>query len=425
VALADDPAFTLVTAARSGRAGNGASAAAAVSAGGRSVVFRSEANDLVAGARSGTAAVYVRDLAMGRTRLVGVVWAGGLDHLAHDDAPAISGDGRVVAFRSVSGGVDDGMERQGIFAREGAGPLAQVDLGIGGAAPDGMSAAPALSRDGRFVAFHTWAGNLVAGDDNRRPDVFVHDRKSGATRLASARPDGRPGQGASVRPWLSADGRFVAFESDAPDLVGGDDNGRVDVFVRDLAAGVTERVSVASSGREGTRDSHDAVISADGRYVAFASSAPELSPSAAAWASAIYVRDRAWGVTELVTVPLDGGAWRDSADHPALSPDGCCVAFRSTSRLLAPGKTDDEPEIFVYDRRARAIRRHRPVQADDTFATPPELARGALADGSQVLAFTTGRALVAGDRNTVADVYALVERVAEGEVFLPWVVRGE
>lgn len=417
------PRWDLVSADPAGAGANGASRDAAVSADGRTVVFRSEANDLVPGAGAGAAAVYTRDLATRGTRLAGVVWAGNLTHLALHDAPAVSGDGRVVAFRSVSGAAPAGEERLGIFVWEAGGPPSQVDLGPGGAPPDGLSSAPSLSHDGRLVAFHSWATNLVPGDDNGRPDVFVHDRQAGTTRLVSRGVGGRPARGTSMRPWLAGGGGVVVWESDAPDVVPGDGNGRVDVFATDLDTGVVERVSVATRGGAASRDSHSASVSADGRFVAFASDAGELSPSAVAGAPAVYLRDRRSGTTTLVPVPFDGGVWNGSADQPAVAPDGCCVAFRSTSRHLVPGKADDEPEIFVFERRTGVLTRHRPVRADDAYHTPVSLGRGALAAGARVIALTTGRALAPVDRNTVEDVYALVVRDLDRRVWLPMAGR--
>lgn len=418
------PRWDLVSANPAGAAANGASGDAAISADGRVVVFRSEANDLVPGADAGAAGVYARDLAAGSTRLAGVVWAGNQSHLALHDAPAVSGDGRVVAFRSVSGAAAGGGERLGLFVWDGGGPARQVDLAPGGAPPDGLSSAPSLSHDGRLVAFHGWATNLVPGDDNRRPDVFVHDRTTGATRLISRGTGGRPARGTSMRPWLAAGGGVVVWESDAPDLVPGDDNGRVDVFAMDLATGTIELVSVATRGGRTTRDSHSASVSADGRFVAFASDAGELSPSAVAGAPAVYLRDRLRGITTLVPAPFDGSAWDGDADRPALSPDGCCVAFRSTSRSLVPGKTDDEAEVFVFERRAGTLARHRPVRLDDPYHTPVSLGRGALAAGGRVVALATGRALAPVDRNTVDDVYALVVRDMDRQAWLPAAWQG-
>src|SRR5438132_6140403 len=140
----------------------------------------------------------------------------------------------------------------------------------------------ALSADGRFVAFDSAATDLVAGDTNLVSDVFVHDRQTGTTERVSVASDGAQGNGSSgllsfaFSPALSADGRFVAFVSFATNLVAGDTNGATDVFVHDRQTGTTERVSVASDGTQGNAASTGAALSADGRFVAFHSTATNL-----------------------------------------------------------------------------------------------------------------------------------------------------
>src|SRR5438132_49617 len=130
----------------------------------------------------------------------------------------------------------------------GAQTTVRVSVASDGTEGNAASAGAALSADGRFVAFHSAGTNLVAGDTNATTDVFVHDRQTGITERVSVASDGTQGNKASSYPALSADGRFVAFDSDATNLVAGDTNGATDVFVHDRQTGTTERVSVASGG---------------------------------------------------------------------------------------------------------------------------------------------------------------------------------
>src|SRR5439155_614398 len=141
---------------------------------------------------------------------------------------------------------------------------------------NGDSTDVALSADGRFVAFTSAAPDLVAGDTNGGKDVFVGERQTGGTERVSVDSAGNQGNGESIDVALSADGRFVAFTSVAPDLVTGDTNGAMDVFVHDRQTGTTERVSVDSAGSQANGDSTDVALSADGRFVAFTSAAPDL-----------------------------------------------------------------------------------------------------------------------------------------------------
>src|SRR5262249_51732122 len=150
-----------------------------------------------------------------------------------------------------------------------------VSVDATGMVGDGTSSAGALSADGRFVAFESFATNLVAGDKNGRCDVFVRDRSTGQTERVSVDSSGAEGNGSSgydgvdFAAAITPDGRFVAFASFATNLVAGDTNGRVDLFVHDRTTGVTERVSVNSSGAEANGDSTLPSISADGRFVSW------------------------------------------------------------------------------------------------------------------------------------------------------------
>src|SRR5262249_8318353 len=136
---------------------------------------------------------------------------------------------------------------------------------------------PAMSADGQIVAFRSDANNLVPGDTNSTSDVFVRDRTAGTTERVSVDSSGAQGDAGSAYPAISSNGLVVAFASGANNLVPGDKNHCDDVFVHDRATGLTERVSVDSSGIEGDADSSIAVsISADGMVVAFESDADNL-----------------------------------------------------------------------------------------------------------------------------------------------------
>ena len=149
-----------------------------------------------------------------------------------------------------------------------------------------------LSAEGRLVAFESYASNLVPGDTNGRLDVFVHDRQTRLTERVSVDSAGIQGNGSSRQPSISADGRFMAFTSDATNLVPGDTNGRTDVFVHDRQTGTTERVSVDSAGNQGNAGSSGVGISGDGRFVAFTSSATNLVPGDTNSVADVFVRVR-------------------------------------------------------------------------------------------------------------------------------------
>jgi Tol biopolymer transport system component len=152
----------------------------------------------------------------------------------------------------------------------------RVSVATGSRQSSGEAWLSALSADGRYVAFESDAPDLVPGDTNAAADVFVHDRQTGGTALVSVSTGGAEGDADSMEPSLSADGRFVAFSSYAHDLVADDRNGVSDIFVRDRQTAVTTRVSVATGGVEAKGHSFSPSMSADGRHVSFWSAASNL-----------------------------------------------------------------------------------------------------------------------------------------------------
>jgi len=166
-----------------------------------------------------------------------------------------------------------------------------------------------ISADGRYVAFDSHATNLVPGDTNASSDVFVHDNLTGTTRRVSVDSNGTQANGISSYVVISADGHFVAFASAATNLVPGDTNGNWDVFEHDMVNGTTTRVSVSSSGAQafgGDSGVYGLSISADGRYVAFQSSALNLASPDFNGSDDVFVHDRVSGITTRVSVASNG-----------------------------------------------------------------------------------------------------------------------
>ncbi|MGH2537869.1 MAG: TolB family protein, partial [Candidatus Promineifilaceae bacterium] len=181
---------------------------------------------------------------------------------------------------------------------------------------------PSISADGRYVAFYSDAWNLVGGDTNGTWDVFVHDRDTGQTSRVSVASDGAQGDNHSGAPSISADGRYVAFNSVASNLVGGDTNGAYDIFVHDRDTGQTSRVSIASDGAQGNESSGVPAISADGRYVAFYSEASNLVGGDTNGYLDVFVHDRDTGQTSRASVASDGAQANGASYFPAISADG-------------------------------------------------------------------------------------------------------
>ncbi len=277
----------------------------------------------------------------------------------------------------------------------------RVSVSSSGGQASGPSAGAAISADGRFVAFQSEAEDLVPDDRNRVTDVFVHQRASGATVRVSVDSRGRESDEASGHPAISADGRYTAFESAATNLVPKDKNEVPDVFVYDWDTRKTERVSLGAKGAEANDSSTAPSISSDGRYVAFQSVATNLVPGAPRlWQ--IYVRDRIDGETERVSVNDDGKPANNDCESPSISGDARWVAFVCNAWNLASGVRGTAKQVYLHDRRT-----HRTVlvskaadgQAGNWMSWKPKAA------GDGVVAFETyATNLVAHDANDTSDV---------------------
>ena len=244
----------------------------------------------------------------------------------------------------------DTNSAEDVFVRDRAsGTTRRVSVDSAGNEGDGDSYDPVLSADGRFVVFYSDATNLVAADTNGVADVFLHDCLTGVTTRLSVDSAGNQGNGASLYPWISADGRTVTFHSSADNLVPLDTNQVSDVFVRDLVAGTTVRVSVDSAGAQGNGDSSYSSLSADGRYVAFESLATNLVPSDTNNRKDIFVRDLVGGTTRRVSVHSSGAQSNGASTYGAISGDGRSVGFESLASNLVTGDTNGFVDSFVHD----------------------------------------------------------------------------
>ena len=211
---------------------------------------------------------------------------------------------------------------------------------------NGGSAAPSISAGGRYVAFGSIASDLVTNDTNNTDDVFVRDRHAGTTERVSISSAERQATGYSYSGSISADGRFVAFDSTADDLVAADINRQRDIFLRDRQQGTTSRVSVTSTEDEGENHSFSPSISADGRYVAFVSYASDLVADDTDRID-VFLRDRQLGTTSRLSLSSAGGQANGDSLHPSISSDGRYVAFASQASDLQAHDTNRKMDIFV------------------------------------------------------------------------------
>jgi len=408
--------------------GMSVSAISLVSADGRFVAFESDATNLVAGDTNGKRDIFVHDRQTGATTRVSVASNGAqADGTSYD--PYISANGRYVAFHSdatnLVAGDTNGVSDAFVHDRQ-TGTTERVSVATGGAEGNGLSIEPSLSADGRYVAFMSAATNLVAGDTNGKRDIFVRDRQTGTTTRVSVSTGGAQANGTPLRPAISADGRYVAFDSDAANLVAGDSNGAYDIFVHDRQTGTTERVSVATGGAQANGGSTQPSISADGRYVVFYTSADNMVPGDSNGQWDVILRDRQTSTTELISVGLNGQPGNGLSSAPSISADGRYVAFFSSASDLVAGDTNNTQDIFVRDRQAGTTERVS-VAGDGAQANGWSSYPSISADGRFVVFGSDATNLVAGDSNGKRDIF-VHERGQKvihivGVLFLPHVTK--
>lgn len=264
-----------------------------------------------------------------------------------------------------------------------------------------------MSDDGRFVVFQSDASNLVFDDFNGWRDVFIRDRELGTTSRVSVSISDGDGNGPSDTPAISADGRYVVFRSAAGNLVVDDLNFQWDIFRRDLQSGITERVSVNPDLGDSNDDSSNPVINADGRYVAFVSQAWNLVPGGSNRFSNIFARDMDLGATELVSVAWDGGGVEANDWGPAISGDGRTVAFVSTASNIVPDDFNDVLDVFVRDL-DQAVTIRASVDEFGSDADQRSRTPSLNFDGSHVAFQSSATDLVPDDTNGMDDIFVRV-----------------
>jgi len=266
---------------------------------------------------------------------------------------ATSSNGRFIAFESAAANLAPGGDTNAhvdVFVRDRWNHRTRcVSVNRAGHPGNAGSENPWMSADGRWIVFASNSSNLVSGDTNGMWDVFVRDLSAGVTERASLGPLAQQADGPSRYPSISADGRFVAFESYATNLAAGDSNSVPDVFVRDRWAGTTERASVDSAGAQSDLESSSPAISADGRFVAFASQATNLVAGDTNAAIDVFVRDRLTGTTERVSVSVAGAEAAAQSNGPSISSDGRVIGFASQAGNLVPGDANGTWDVFVRD----------------------------------------------------------------------------
>ena len=318
------------------------------------MAFESRASNLVPEDTNGNMDIFVRDRQNGTTERVSVA-SDGTQADGSSYSTSISGDGRYVAFISYADNLVPGdLYETHVYVHDRqSGITERVSVATNGDPANfgvGGLCPPAISADGRFVVFHSLSNNLVPDDTNNLHDVFVHDRMNGTTERVSVATNGTQANDDSFYFSISADGRFVVFTTGATNLFSGYNNGADQVLVRDRLNGTTERVSVSNDGTQGNSSSNFPFISADGHYVVFSSRASNLAPGDHLGTAEIYFRDLQNGTTERVSLADDEGIAYADSGSPSVSEGGRFVAFSSGSTYLVSGDTNGFDDYFIRDR---------------------------------------------------------------------------
>jgi Tol biopolymer transport system component len=288
-------------------------------------------------------------------------------------------------------------------------------VGTEGEQGDGDSWYNWISYDGRFVSFHSAASTFAGNDTNGLDDAFVYDGLTGSLRCVSVDPFGAVGNGRSQRVRVSGDGQFVAFHSQATNLVESDANGvRSDIFVCELSTGQLTLVSVSSEGEQGNHYSEYPSISADGRYVAFISRATNLIPDDTNGPVVdVFVHDRQTGQTVCASVDSGGVQGNANSFYPMISGNGQFVVFMSQASNLVPNDTSSGDDIFVHDLDTQQTFRVNVdsfgAQAQGPDPNTPDSSNSFYPtidhDGQRVVFISNAINLVSGDTNGADDIF--------------------
>ena len=392
------------------------SAAASISADGRYITFTSDFA-FVAQDINGVSDVYIHDTVNNTTELVSFNNTNTNAGNSISFQPEISANGEIVAFTSYSTDLTSitsmsNLNSQ-VYVRNLENDTTELISfnSLNTNYSNDSSIRPVVSADGRYIAFSSFASDIVVGDTNNISDVFIRDRMTDTTDLVSFNQfNNGPGNLDSVFPSISANGRLVAFQSDASDLIPSDLNSTADVFVRDLETDTTELISISVAGiGPGTSFSFSPSISADGRYIAFASEAVDLVfLDTNGSVPDIFLRDRQTNITRLISLDTGGGGSNNASSNPMISDDGRFISFTSQATDLVTllfGDGNGERDIFTHDTQTGITYISSVIPSSFTTANNASLFPAIDANGGAIAYQSLASDLITGDTNGVLDVF--------------------
>ncbi len=398
-----------------------------ISADGRFVVFRSFANNLVANDTNNQIDLFQTELATGITKRINVTTSGA-QVTGTFNGYAVSANGRYVVFSTNAPGLVNGDTDTffDIFVRDTvANTTARITNGINNSVVDGSSIVPSISSDGRYVAYESAATNLVAGDANGVRDIFVYDRNTAITSLLSVSSAGAQSNARSFNAVISGDGSTVAFYSEGSNLVANDTNNFGDVFVRNIAAQTTQIVSVSTSGTQGdnTSGADDISLSNNGKLIVFDSNATNLVAGDTNARLDVFVHDitiSSAPTTTRVSVSTTGGEGNGLSFLDVITPDGKYVVFDSNATNLVSGDTNSTFDVFLYNRLTATTTRVS-LGAGNSEGNGESSFADISADGSRLVFASFASNLIANDTNLSIDIF--LRQLTETDVSLTGVLN--
>ncbi len=376
--------------------------AAAISSDERFVVFSSDASNLVAGDRNDAADVFLRDRWFNQTTRISVDNSGAPGN-ADSTQPVISASGRFIAFSSKATN----------FVAGEANTVADIFIydtqtkqvrGINPLDSNGDSVNPSISADGRWIVFESLASNLVAGDTNNASDIFAFDSQSNQLTRISVNDAGVEGDGHSFHPMIAANGHAVVFESEASNLIAGDTNVTSDIFLHDLTTHTTQRVS--QSTLQTDRGSYHPSIDAEGKLVVFESDATTLVENDSNAVSDIFIKDMTTGQVQRIT-SATGEQANSAAYYPTISATGRYVALTTAATNLVSGNANALFDVLRYDRQTQQLERvNVNVSGKQGNFQSLKLPMSLSWNGNYVVFTSNATDIVFGDNNLSFDIFA-------------------
>ncbi len=396
----------------SGNQGNNNSDAPAISGDGSVVAFASAADSLVPNDTNGVRDVFTHDVATGTTTRVSVDSAGNQAD-AESFGPVISHDGSMVVYTSSATNLvaNDATTGYDVYSYDvGTKTTTRISTAYTGNPAEGGGGGEyslAISPDGSTIVFESWSNDIVAGDLNNRIDLFAYEVATGTASLVSVDSSEAQADEASLNPSISNNG-IVTFDSAATNLVPGDTNSLSDVFARDLVAGTTTRISVDSSGNQAdTGASFSGSVSADGSIIVFQSLAKDLVSDKTTGFFDIFTHDVATGATTRISVSASGDEPGRSSYTPRISNDGSTVVYSTSATNLVPNSNNGKEDIFAYEVATGATTRIS-VDSSGTQADGHSFDPEISGDGSAVVYESFASNLVTGDTGFYGDVFLTV-----------------